>query len=134
MDNKRLVLEYRAMMERWAALQPRLRAAPDGTNLRWELELRAEGGNRLPITIEYPADYPSSPPIIRVLCRLPSRTPHLLLGNKMCWYYPGENSRNRNIWDPGKDTAAMCVGVAMRWFYAFLVWLTTGDWPVPDAV
>lgn len=134
MDSKRLVLEHRAMMERWSALRPRLRADRDGTNLRWELELRAENGNRLPITIEYPENYPSSPPVIRIRCDMPPGTPHLLGGSQMCWHYPGESSRNRNIWDPGRDTAAMCVGVAMRWFYAFLVWLTTGTWPVRDAI
>ena len=56
------------------------------------------------------------------------------MGNRMCWYYPGENKRNRNMWCPSKDTASMCVGVAQRWFYAFLVWLSIGKWPVPDAL
>jgi len=134
MEKKRLVLEHAAMMERWSALDPQLCRNSSGDHLWWELELKAEGGNRLPIQIDYPLDYPASPPDIIVRTSLPSGTPHLLGGRRMCWYYPGENKRNRNIWCPSKDTAAMCVGVAQRWFYAFLVWMSTGTWPVPDAL
>ncbi len=133
MDKRRLVIEHQAMLERWSDLQPRLRANADGTQVSWELELRAEG-NRLPIRIEYPADYPASPPSI-VICReMPANTPHYYPKSKrMCWLYPDEKKRHRNIWSPSRDTAAMCVGVGQRWFYAFLVWLSTGRWPVRDA-
>jgi len=134
MDKKRLVLEHAAMMERWSALQPRLCRNASGSQLWWEMNLKGEGGNRLPIKIEYPADYPASPPNIVIRCSMPAGTPHRLVGNRMCWYYPGESKRNRNMWCPSKDTAAMCVGVAQRWFYAFLVWLSIGEWPVPDAL
>ena len=134
MDKKRLVLEYRAMMERWTGLKPQLCRDSTGAKLWWELDLRAEGGNQLPISIEYPADYPASPPGIRIRAQMPPGTPHMLGNSWMCWFYPKENKRNRNIWSPSHDTAAMCVGVAQRWFYAFLVWLSTGVWPVPDAV
>ena len=134
MDKKRLVLEHNAMMERWSSLQPRLCRDASGRSLWWELDLKGEGNNRLPIKIAYPSDYPSRPPDIVVRTSLPPGTPHLLPGNRMCWYYPGQNKRNRNIWCPSRDTAAMCIGVAQRWFYAFLVWLTTKKWPVPDAV
>jgi len=133
-NNKRLVLEYNAMMERWSALQPKLCRDGSGRKIWWELDVRAEGGNRLPIKIEYPPDYPSSPPAIIIGKHMPMSTPHMLPHRRMCWYYPGESKRNRNIWSPSKDTASMCVGVAQRWFYAFLVWLSTGKWPVPDAV
>lgn len=134
MENKRLVLEVYAMKERWSALQPQLCRNAAGDRLWWEVELQAEGENRLPIRIEYPPDYPASPPDILIQASMPKGTPHLLSGNKMCWYYPRESKRRRNVWCPSKDTAAMCVGVAQRWFLAFLVWLTTGNWPVPDAL
>lgn len=133
MDSKRLVLEHAAMMERWSALEPRLRSDASG-QLHWELTLHAEGGNRLPIKIVYPSGYPADAPDIVALTSLPSGTPHLLPGNRICWRHPSESKRNRNIWCPSKDTAALCVGVAQRWFYAFLVWLSTSKWPVPDAV
>ncbi len=133
MDKMRLVLEYRAMLERWAALRPELCRDESGQQLWWEVELQAEGGNRLPIRIAYPKDYPASPPQIVIQISMPAGTPHLLGGVRMCWYDPRESARNRNIWCPAKDTAAMCLGVAQRWFLAFLVWLTTGEWPVPDA-
>lgn len=134
MDNKRLVLEYNCMMERWDAFQPQLHAENNGRRLWWELELRAEGGNRLPIRIVYPSDYPASPPDVIIQRSMPAGTPHLFPGKRMCWRYPGETKRNRNIWCPSRDTAATAVGVAQRWFYAFLVWLSIGTWPVPDAV
>lgn len=134
MDKKRLVLEYHAMLERWSALQPQLCRDRSGTSLWWELELKAEGNNRLPIRIHYPSDYPASPPSIVIRAAMPAGTPHLLTGNQMCWYYPGENKRNKNTWSPSRDTAAVCVGVAQRWFYAFLVWISVGQWPVPDAL
>ena len=134
MDNRRLVLENNAMMERWSMLRPQLCRDRTGKSLWWQLELRADGGNRLPIRIGYPADYPASPPNIVVRTSLPTGTPHLLTGRRMCWYYPGENKHQRNMWCPGRDTAAMCVGVAQQWFYAFLVWLSIGKWPVPDAL
>jgi ubiquitin-protein ligase len=133
MDNQRLVFEYNAMMERWPALGPHLCRDKTGRSLWWEMVLRGEGGNQLPILIEYPPGYPASPPTIVIGTSLPVGTPHLLPGNRMCWYYPGEHTRDRNTWCPSRDTAAMCVGVAQRWFYAFLVWLSLGKWPVPDA-
>jgi hypothetical protein len=64
---------------------------------------------------------------------MPPGVPHLLSGNRICWYYPGESNRVRNTWDPGRDTAALCVGVAAQWFNAFLVWISTHEWPVRDA-
>ena len=134
MDKRRLVLEHNAMMERWSALRPRLCRDGSGKRLWWEVEVRAEGGNRLPIKIGYPPDYPASPPEIVISKSMPMATPHLLPRNRMCWYYPGAHQRNKNIWDPSKDTAAMCVGVAQRWYYAFLVWVSIGKWPVPDAL
>jgi ubiquitin-protein ligase len=133
MNKKRLVLEYSAMMERWSMFRPQLCRDASGRMLWWDLDLRAEG-NSLPIRIEYPANYPASPPEIIVRVPLPAGTPHLLGGKRMCWRYPGEDKRNRNIWSPGHDTAATCVGVAQRWFYAFLVWMTVGTWTVKDAL
>jgi hypothetical protein len=132
-EKKRLVLEHSTMMERWSSLQPKLCRNASGSQLWWELEINGEGGNRLPVRIEYPPCYPASPPNIVIRASLPAGTPHLLTGNRMCWHYPGENKRNRNVWCPNKDTAAMCVGVALRWFCAFLVYLSIGEWPVPDA-
>ncbi len=131
-DKKRFVLEHAAMRERWGD-RPRLRSDSSRTRVWWEYELRLEG-NLLLIKIEYPSDYPASPPDVVIETSLPSGTPHVLPGNRMCWYYPGETARNRNIWSPSKDTAAVAVGAAYRWFLAFLAWRTLGEWPVPDAV
>ncbi len=130
-DKRRLVLEHAAMRERWGDA-PRFRYNNSPNHFWWEHVVRIEG-NEFPIRIDYPDDYPATPPEIVIGTGMPSGTPHLLGGNRICWFYPGETKRNRNIWDPSRDTAAMCVGVAQRWFLAFLVWQVTGEWPVPDA-
>lgn len=137
-DKKRLVLENAAMRQRWGE-GPRLCCDPGKTTYFWEYDLKVEG-NVFPIRIVYPDDYPASPPEI-ICCRpLPPSTPHVwptartrLEGQRICWFYPMEQSRTRNVWNAGTDTAAMAVGVAYRWFLAFLVWYSTGTWPVPDA-
>ena len=134
MDNKRLVLEYRAMMERWPALHPVFCRSKAGDRLWWEVTLQAENGNTLPLKIVFPEDYPASPPDIVICEQMPPNTPHVLPGNRMCWRYPDEQKRSRNMWSPSRDTAAMCVSVAQKWFYAFLVWISIREWPVPDAL
>jgi len=129
-DNKRLVLEHKVMQERWGN-RPRWCCNKKRTKFWWEYDVRLEG-RALPIKIEYPSDYPASPPTIVPLVKLPSGTEHMI-GNRLCWYYPGERKRTKNKWSPAKDTAALAIGVAHRWFLAFLVWEATGEWPVKDA-
>ena len=128
MDKRRLVQEVRAMRERWGD-GPQLCIGPRG-ELYWALELIQEG-NRLAIRIVYPPDYPFSPPAIIPAEPLPEDTPHRV-GTELCWHSHGEERHSRNRWDPSRDTAALCVGVAERWFLAFLVWFSTGDWPVKN--
>lgn len=142
-DKKRLVLEHAAMRERWGDA-PRWCCDRSRRHFWWESEVRLEG-NVFLIKIVYPDEYPAKPPDILIETPLPLGTPHLLPvetplpfphllpGRKMCWYYPGESKRNRNIWNPSRDTAAMAMGVAYRWFLSFLVWEATGEWPFPDA-
>lgn len=148
MDNKRLVLEYNAMRERWGD-SPVLCKSSNGKLLWWEYELQQEK-NIFPVMIAYPNNFPAEPPQIITKALLPKDTPHilpdkeelfgkqLLPGKRLCWIYPGDK-RNINKWCPSRDTAAMCITVAMRWFLAFQVWYSTpnrtfDDWPVPDAV
>ena len=131
-DKRRLVLENAAMRERWGD-GPQLCRDAAGTKLWWEHTINVEG-NRLPIRIEYPSSYPSAPPDIVIATALPKKPgQHMLSGNRMCWIYPNETRRNKNKWNPSRDTAAMCVSASIQWFLAYLVWQTTGDWPVPDA-
>jgi len=135
MDKKRLVQEYMAMMQKWSHWDPKLCRNADGSKIWWEVTVRAEGDNRLPIKIEYPPDYPASPPSIFILTPLPDGTPHRYpADNRMCWIYPGEKTRQRDMWNPSTHTAALCVAVAWQWFNAFLVWITLGRWPIRDAL
>src|SRR5438067_1175002 len=79
----------------------------DGRRTWWEVELVAEG-NRLPVRVEYPDNYPANPPKVVPLRALPPDTPHRIEGN-LCWYYQGSR-RSRNRWDPGRDSAAVVIG------------------------
>ena len=138
-DPRRLVLEHAAMRERWGS-EPCWCSDAARHYFWWEYTINLEG-NRFPIRVVYPEDYPASPPEL-LLCRsLPAGTPHLfpnartpVSGSRMCWFYPGETARTRNTWNPATDTAAIAVGAAHRWCLAFMVWISTGNWPVPDAV
>ena len=145
-SNKRLVLEYSAMRERWGE-RPRLCRNANGKRLWWELDIHLEGST-LPIRIVYPDDYPSAPPQIITSAPLPGDTPHVLPGNwpipqllaggtRLCWNDP-RDTRSINKWAPSRDTAALCISIAQQWFLAFLVWYSTPnrtfkDWPVPDS-
>lgn len=138
-DKHRLMLEHRAMRERWGDAA-RWCCNANRTTYWWEYTARVEG-NEFPIRVAYPDDYPVSPPDVILSAKLPDGTPHViwtqnvpLPGPRMCWYYPNESKRRRNVWNPGTDTAAMAIGVAHRWCLAFLVWLSTGHWPVPDVI
>lgn len=137
-DKRRLVLEHAAMRERWGD-GPRWCCDAARTTYWWDYDLKIEE-NVFPVRIAYPDDYPASPPEIILRCAMPSNTPHLwpntrtrLPGTRLCWFYPSESSRTRNVWNPATDTAAMAIGAAYRWCLAFLVWLSTNRWPVPDA-
>ena len=108
MNKTRLVIENSAMAERWSALRPTLRWDKPKGRLWWDLVLQAEG-NRLPIRIVYPPEYPARAPAIVVCTSLPNGTPHVLPPNelsdgfyRMCWHYPGEIKHNENIWCPGR--------------------------------
>lgn len=124
-DSRRLVLEEQAMRRHWGAA-PRLR--DDGRRMWWEMVI-TEFGNELPIRIVYPSGYPSCPPEIEAVEHLPSGTPHVLPGRHLCWRSHGSDRRAEDIWNPALDTAALTVGVAKRWFLAFLTWRDSGKWP-----
>lgn len=121
------------MQDRWGD-KPVLKVK--NKNIWWELELELEG-NKFEVDIVYPDDYPDSAPIIEIY-NIPSNCPHsMAIGNvedrrRVCWHYEG-SSRNNNLWNPASDTAALCVGVTYRWCLSYIVWKTTGYWPIPDA-
>ncbi|MBI3268914.1 MAG: hypothetical protein HYZ53_07825 [Planctomycetes bacterium] len=131
LDKRRLVLEHAAMRERWGDA-PRLRCDPAGLRYWWDLEVRVYG-NAFPIRIHYPDSYPAAPPEIESLSELAPNTPHVLPVRRLCWRDPSERMRRLDVWNPAEDTAALAVGVAYRWFLAYLVWRSAGVWPVRDA-
>jgi hypothetical protein len=119
-DKKRLVAEVRAMEERYGGLAT-LRF--EKRVLFWEYTV-VESGRRFPIQVRYTRRYPFEPPRVFSLLPLP-RSPHQLLGNELCW----TDRIQRCEWNPARDTAAVCIHAAHRWFACLLVYLTLQKWP-----
>ena len=128
-NDARLVMETRAVHERHGD-GPRL-TTEDGV-LEWRYDLPVHG-SIFPIRIIYPRDYPNEPPTIKALGKFPTGMPHLLTGNVLCWIWPGEKKRKRNMWQPSTDTAAEAFMTAYQWLLTFMVWDVTGEWAFPDA-
>lgn len=121
LNNKnRLVAEVRAMEQKYGS---RAVLRLWGNELGWEYTVH-ESGHDLPVRILYAPDHPASPPHIFSVKRLPS-SPHQLGGNELCW----TNRWFGTEWQPGRDTAAICVSAAHAWYACLLVYLTKGEWP-----
>ncbi len=120
-NRNRLVAECRAMQEKYGN-RAILRSLD--YKLEWAYTVH-ESGREFPIRIIYPVNYPSSPPQIVSVKDLPP-SPHQLGKNKICWIDPWANDSD---WNPARDTAAVCIPVASRWFACLLIYLTLGEWP-----
>jgi hypothetical protein len=120
-DKKRLVAEVRAMQEKFGELAV-LRY--DKGQLYWQYTVR-ESGRHFPIEVRYPRQYPAKPPRVYSLLPLP-HSPHQLVNNELCWI---DQYSFRGEWNPARDTAAICVHAAHRWFACLLVYLSVGKWP-----
>ncbi len=119
-DKRRLVAEVRAMEERYGG---RAALRLEGNNLYWEYVV-VESGRHFPIQVRYPRRYPLEPPRIVSLLPLPC-SPHQMQDNELCW----TNRLGKCEWNPARDTAAVCITAAHRWFACLLVYLTLGKWP-----
>lgn len=119
---RRLALEE-GIMQKLFGERFKLARQPDG-RLSWKGTIAYEN-QTLEIAVIYPDNYPSRPPEILALQPL-KPSPHQLLGNLMCWI---DTYSSRCPWDPGRDTAAMAVGAARRWFMCYLIYLVTKRWP-----
>jgi hypothetical protein len=101
----------------------------------WHGAIPVEGRD-VPVIVTYPAAYPAQPPTLETTAALAPGCPHVLGHNGdraiLCWFSPRARSPRRS-WQPQRHTAATVMRSAQRWFLAFLVWQTLGEWPVPDA-
>ena len=122
LDNKnRLVAEVRAMQQKYG---DRARLRRWANDLGWEYTVQ-ESGRQFDIEIKYPYDYPGSPPRIFSVKGLPS-SPHQLGSHELCWTNRWTSDTE---WNPGRDTAVVCIPAAHRWFACLLVYLTIHRWP-----
>jgi hypothetical protein len=120
-DKKRLVAEVRAMEEKFGE---RAVLRCDRGQLCWEYTVN-ESGRQFPIEVRYPRHYPAQPPRVYSVLPLP-HSPHQLINNELCWI---DQYSFRGDWNPARDTAAVCIHAAHRWFACLLVYLTLGKWP-----
>jgi ubiquitin-protein ligase len=120
-DKKRLVAEVRAMQEKFGE---RAVLRHDKGQLFWEYTVE-ESGRSFPIEVRYPRHYPAKPPRVYSVRPLP-HSPHQLVNNELCWI---DQYSLRGDWNPARDTAAISVHAAHRWFACLLVYLTLGRWP-----
>ncbi len=79
-----------------------------------------------------PSTYPATPPETRVVTSLKA-CPHLLEGQTLCLWKQGSR-RQTSRWDPAQFTSVFAVQAAWRWLACYEVWLSTDEWPLPDAV
>ena len=120
-DPRRLEIERRAMHEAFGSDVVLLQ---QGTTLFWKATLR-ESGRELGVKIVYPEAYPNKPPIIVSDKPLPPSPHSPAGGTTFCWIpYSGNGD-----WNPSRDTAAVALAVAYRWYASLLVYLTLGRWP-----
>ena len=120
-DKKRLVAEVRAMQEKFGDLAV---LRHDKGQLYWQYTVQ-ESGRQFPIEVRYPRQYPIKPPRVYSLLPLP-HSPHQLVNNELCWI---DQYSFRGEWNPARDTAAICIHAAHRWFACLLVYLSLGKWP-----
>ncbi|MCG3148169.1 MAG: hypothetical protein PCFJNLEI_01612 [Verrucomicrobiae bacterium] len=119
-NKNRLVAEVRAMEQKFS---DRAVLKRWGDQLGWEYTV-VESDREFPIHIIYPGNYPASAPRIVSVKSLPS-SPHQLGANELCW----TNHWVGSEWQPARDTAAVCIPAAHRWFACLLVYLSKGTWP-----
>ena len=118
-DSHRLVAETRAMAEHY----PHARLRRDGDELYWLCTI-CQSGRQLRIKVSYPPTYPHTPPELRVLDKI-APSPHLI-GDRICWV----NTYSAHCeWNPSRDSAAVAVNAAVRWYASYLVYRTLKKWP-----
>jgi hypothetical protein len=122
-DRARLVKEEEQM--RQASSSAELRQV-DG-KLAWIDELPSSATRRrFKLMIEYPENFPYSPPKAFVLSPEVDGAPHRLADGSLCLF--------ANPWTAAglKTTARMVWTRAVVWFFAYEVWLVTGEWQAPQ--
>jgi hypothetical protein len=133
MDADRLLIEREAMRSRFPNFE--LIKMDDG-RLAWMGPIITNSGNKYEIAVIYPPNFPHSAPLvypvnpqIEVWDETSFRVRHQYTDGHLCLYYPGDRTFHTNT------TAAVVVGVAAAWFFAYEYWLASGkqEWPGPEA-
>lgn len=132
-DPDRLLIEKEAMRKRF----PRFELVKmDDDKLVWIGALETNANNKYEIAVVYPHNFPNGTPLvypvdpkIEVWDEASFRIRHQYMDGHLCLYYPGDRTFHANT------TAAVVIGVAAAWFFAYEYWLASGkrEWPGPEA-
>jgi len=129
----RLLIEKEAMRKRFPGFEL---VKMDDDNLVWLGTLTSNSNNQYEIAVIYPRNFPNSAPLvypvnprIEVWDEKSFRVRHQYSDGHLCLYYPGDRTFHNNT------TAAVVIGVAAAWFFAYEYWLDSGkrEWPGPEA-
>jgi hypothetical protein len=132
-DKRRLLIELSAIEQYNQTHDPEYRIALSrkGSTLIGECILQPTI-NRYRVRFTLGEGYPAAPPAITILePQPPSGCPHFLGGNTPC-LFRGTGS-GPNSWDPSRHTAVFAVLCTWRWLLCLDLWITTGNWGLPDA-
>lgn len=108
----------------------RIRVTKDAGALVLRYRLKP-GHNVYEMETQLPPEYPSAPPLTRVVTPL-KKCPHLLSGQILCLWRQ-TSLREASRWDPAKFTCVFAVQAAWRWLACYEVWHQSGEWPLPEA-
>ena len=94
--------------------------------------LQTNSGMRYKITVEYPADYPNSAPLVYPDDLPDTGIPHTFSDGRMCLYDPSEAAYSGlHKYVPFDTTIADIIAWAAKWLAAYEEWRQTGSWPGP---
>lgn len=110
------------------AFRIRLRKSEGGLVMTYALK---PGNNVHEVETRLGENYPVDAPLTRVVSRL-ELSPHQFPGQVLCMWRQ-TSKRNTHKWDPSRFTAIFAVQATWRWLACYELWMSSGEWPIPDA-
>lgn len=89
------------------------------------------GNNIFLVETRLGEQYPVDAPITRIVSEL-APSPHQFPGRVLCMWRQ-TSKRNTHKWDPSRFTSIFAVQATWRWLACYELWMTTGQWPIPEA-
>lgn len=127
----RLILEKEAMSRRF----PQFKLVLQGIRLYWMGTLTSNSGNHYQIALEYPDDFPDTPPKVFpiepviTIWKDENLLKHQYRDGSLCLFHPNDRFFEANT------TAVTVIAVAATWLFAYEQWLASEkrEWPGLEA-